>query len=219
MLAGLAGSLHCVGMCGGLVSSTCHQRSDIWKYQIGRLIGYLFLGLVAAAVGSYFKDVMKHPILSYAPTFMVGGLFIYWGVMSYLGKSTTLFKSKFLSQSYQVLWKKLGLKNSSLTRSFLVGLISILLPCGLLYGVILSTLAMQDVTLAVLSILFFWMGTLPAMIVAPEIFRNVLLPFQQHRPKLYAVSLMLIGILTLSYRFYGQIHPSSEACQCHVGHQ
>ncbi len=136
--------------------------------------------------------------------------------MSFLGKSVPTPQSKYLSTTYQSLWKKFIFNNSHFTRSFLVGFLSILLPCGLLYGVILGAIAMQDITLAVLSIVFFWFGTLPAMVIAPEIFRKIVRPFQQYRPKLYALTLMMVGVMTISYRFYVQHTPSLEHCQCHT---
>jgi sulfite exporter TauE/SafE len=215
LLAGLAGSLHCVGMCGGLVSSSCSERSDILKYQLGRLLGYLFLGGIAASIGSYFKDLINHPILSYLPTLLVGGLFIYFGLIQLIGLKFPMFFSSSLGSSYQKLWNVLTKLKLNFSRSFVIGGISILLPCGLLYGVILGTLAIQSIPLALLSIAFFWLGTLPAMVLAPEIFRKILKPFQHYRPKMYAFSLIFLGLTTIGYRYYLLQQTPDNSCGCH----
>lgn len=214
IITGLAGSLHCVGMCGGLVTASCHNHKDIFRYQIGRLLGYLLLGVIAGWLGSYFKDLINHPIFSYLPSFFVGGIFILWGLEIFFEKKFFTRSTKALGTSYQLLWNKLVHHNISITRSFFTGLISILLPCGLLYGVILGAFATQDMLTAFLSIIFFWVGTLPAMLIAPSLFKKLLSPFKANRPKIYALALVLIGLMTIGYRLYNKADDNS--CNCHT---
>ena len=54
-LAGLSGSLHCVGMCGGLVTASCDKEKDVFRYQVGRLLGYMAIGAFAGFLGSFIK--------------------------------------------------------------------------------------------------------------------------------------------------------------------
>ncbi|MDX8384482.1 MAG: sulfite exporter TauE/SafE family protein, partial [Ghiorsea sp.] len=61
-LVGFLGSMHCVGMCGGLVTSLSMSRPHIWwsglfSYQAGRIITYTFLGLLAGMVGMAVTQV------------------------------------------------------------------------------------------------------------------------------------------------------------------
>src|ERR1039457_4980401 len=60
-LAGLAGSVHCLGMCGGIVAAlsmtgrcgTLHSRiSSQLLYNLGRISTYTLLGIAAGFVGS-----------------------------------------------------------------------------------------------------------------------------------------------------------------------
>lgn len=216
LIIGIGGSLHCVGMCGGLVTSCCHNNKDIVLYQIGRLGGYLLLGLLAGIFGSYLKVILNGTFLTYAPSILVGSLFIYWGIQNYRGIESIKSNNNFLSTTYQKIWKKFVFKNVSVSKSFITGFISLLLPCGLLYGVILATIAIQDKSLAILSVLFFWIGTLPAMMLAPGIVKKFLNPLKLHKPKIYAISLMLIGLITIGYRFHGQMFPDTTGdCACH----
>lgn len=199
-VAGLGGSLHCVGMCGGLVTASCDQNKDVVRYQFGRLLGYLSLGLLAGSLSGLLNLKSIHPLISLLPSLTIGALFIFWGTQNFLGKRAELPTPKFMGKFYTHLWKKLVQRNENLSKAFFTGLISIFLPCGLLYGVALGTLALQHSYEAVFSMFFFWLGTVPSMVIAPGIVRKILKPLKAALPKTYAVSLILIGVLTISFR-------------------
>lgn len=199
-IAGFGGSLHCVGMCGGLVTASCEGSKDVFRYQFGRLLGYLMLGALAGMIGSFLNFKTSHPLMTLIPSILVGLLFIFWGVQSFRGKKAEIPTPKFLGRLYTKLWKNLVQKNKNFTKAFFTGLISIMLPCGLLYGVVLSTVALQHTTDALLSMFFFWLGTVPAMVAAPGVIQRFLKPFKARLPKVYAISLMLIGVMTISFR-------------------
>ncbi len=199
-VAGIGGSLHCVGMCGGLVTATCDKGSDIFRYQTGRLLGYLFIGVVISFFGHFIQLKAIAPQMSWVSGIFVGLLFIYWGWKSLSGKRAELPLPKFVGKFYQILWAKLIKNNRNFTRSFFTGLISIFLPCGLLYGVALGALALGGKFEVMFSLFFFWLGTLPSMIVAPGLFQKLITPFKKQLPKTYALSLILIGLLTIGAR-------------------
>ena len=207
-LAGLTGSLHCMGMCGGLVTASCRRGSDVFVYQVGRLLGYLALAGAAGFLGKMLRFNRGPSWLSLIPTLVIGGLFIFWGVRSFQGKRAELPAPAFLGKLYGKLWGKY-LSRVEIGRSFWVGLISILLPCGLLYGVILGTLATQSVSMAMLGIFFFWLGTVPSMVAAPGILQRILRPLQRKLPKFYAIVLVTIGLSTISWRAYHHFKPHS----------
>ena len=217
----MSGSLHCVGMCGGLVTASCSHKTDIMKYQFGRLLGYLFLGLVAGTIGQGIAPVFDSKLITFITSMFMGGLFIYWGVTSFSGKKTELPMPKFLSRIYQKLWIKFIRDNKSVTRSFFIGSLSIMLPCGLLYGVVITTFAMGNFTNSLFSMLFFWLGTLPAMIVAPAVIQKLLAPLKTRLPKFYAIGLILIGLATIYSRMpahhshHSQLHSSDKEHRCH----
>ena len=131
-LAGLGGSLHCVGMCGGLVTATCQKSHDIARYQVGRLMGYLILGFFAGILGNIFTIQEANPKLTLIPGLFLGALFLFWGIQNYRGKKAELPMPKFLSRLYTSLWLRLIQKNQNASKAFFTGLISLFLPCGLL---------------------------------------------------------------------------------------
>jgi len=199
-IAGLGGSLHCLGMCGGLVTATCEKSNDVLRYQVGRLIGYLTLGALAGFIGSFLNFKSVHPLVSLIPAVFIGTLFVFWGYQNFRGKKAEFPAPKFLSRIYTNLWQNLVSKNKNFTKAFFTGLISIFLPCGLLYGVVLGTVALQHTHEAIFSMLFFWLGTVPSMVVAPEIVQRIIRPFKSKLPKTYAISLMIIGVMTITLR-------------------
>lgn len=199
-MAGLGGSLHCVGMCGGLVTASCHNNKDIFRYQIGRLLSYLILGAIGGTLGSILNFRSDHPMINLFPSIFIGAIFIFWGIQSYRGKKAFNIAPKFLSRSYQKLWHKFVANNTSSFKPLLIGALSILLPCGFLYGIVLGTMAAQSTLGAIFGMFFFWLGTLPSMLLAPGIIGRILRPFQAKRPHLYALCLVLIGVGTIGIR-------------------
>ena len=198
-IAGLGGSLHCVGMCGGLVAASCEKSGDVFRYQVGRLIGYVLLGAIAGTIGSWV-NITSFPQISLITGVSIGLLFIYWGVQNFRGKKAEIPVPKFLGKIYSRLWHKLVHKNKTFTRAFFTGLISIILPCGLLYGIVIGTVALENRGLAMTSMFFFWLGTVPGMVAAPGIIQKVLNPLRSKLPKTYALTLVTIGIMTISFR-------------------
>jgi sulfite exporter TauE/SafE len=208
-MAGLGGSLHCVGMCGGLVTASCGGTKDIVRYQIGRLLGYLALGFFAGLSGGALNFNKAPSWIQLVPALFIGLLFIFWGYQSYQGKRAELPTPKFMGRLYTKLWQKLVKNNSGFSKSFCTGLISIFLPCGLLYGVVLGAAALQHSYEALYSMLFFWLGTVPSMVIAPKIIQNFIRPFKNRLPRTHAVSLIMIGLLTIGMRV-GKIYQNRD---------
>lgn len=198
--AGFGGSLHCVGMCGGLVTATCQKTHDIFRYQMGRLLGYLLLGLFAGVIGNFFSIEEKNPRLALIPGLILGGLFLFWGIQNFINLKIELPFPKIFHKIYGKMWTKLILKNHGFSRSFFTGFLSIFLPCGLLYGTVLGIAAFEHSFYALFSMFFFWLGTLPSMVFAPSIVQKILRPLKMKLPKTYAIGLIIIGMATISYR-------------------
>lgn len=219
-IAGLSGSIHCAGMCGGLVTATCQNKTDIVKYQLGRLLGYSFLGLIGGMIGFVFNVKSVNPYFTLITGLFLGLMFIYWGVKSFGGKNVEVplprFFGRLYTKSYSHLVKENKLKFS---RSFFTGLISILLPCGLLYGVIIGAIATNSLYTGAIAMLCFWIGTLPTMMLVPNIFQRVFNPFQKRHPRSYALILIMIGLLTISskvHSHYSRVYsPEKQDVMCH----
>ncbi len=199
LIAGLTGSLHCVGMCGGLVAASCNGGKDVLKYQMGRLLGYTILGTLAFLVGDAVKSVIPTHWVPIISGLFLGILFIYWGVQSYLGKKAELPLPQFLHHSYRYLFRNFVGKSGRF-RAFVTGLLSLMLPCGLIYGIVIAATALGEYHQVMLSLFFFWLGTLPAMIGAPHIVKKILNPLREKLPKIYATVFIVVGVATIAGR-------------------
>ena len=201
-IMGLSGSLHCVAMCGAIATTCSSKLSQNISYQFGRVVSYTMLGLCAGFLGERFKLLNENPYFKSLPAFLLGLFFIYWGYSTYTGKKTSIPLPKFLSQTLtKILGKFYQQKNSAL-RSFSIGTFTSLLPCGLLYGVVISLAIFQNPMIGALGMFFFTLGTIPALLVSPTIIRKLLSPLQLRFPKVTSLSLITFGLLTISYRLY-----------------
>ncbi len=142
-IAGLAGSIHCLGMCGGIVaalsmtSRSGSPRSRISSqifYNLGRITTYTLLGVVAGLIGSSLNLQALRSVAVWLVC-AVNIFVILVGLGSALGM-TWLNLNFMESGAGQLLARPLRRAlagNSSL--SFLpVGLVLGFLPCGLVYG-------------------------------------------------------------------------------------
>jgi hypothetical protein len=172
-LAGLLGSAHCFGMCGGIVGalqlaipkSKFSSVIYLLNYNLGRIIGYSLLGLVAGLIS-----------LSVAKTFginfglnllrIVGAIFLIL-MASYIGR-WWLILSRFEKLGQKVFnpIRNMGKKWLPLTNPFqaiLIGIFWGFLPCGLVYSALAYSATAPTVTDSVLRMTAFGIGTLPAV--------------------------------------------------------
>lgn len=205
------------------MTATCERSNDVFRYQAGRLLGYLLLGALAGVLGN-FLSFKEYPAgFSLIPAIFMGLIFIYMGLRKFLNKKIEVPLPGFLKKLYFTSWERLVKNNRGVSRSFFVGLISIMLPCGLLYGVALGTVALQSLPLSLVSVFFFWLGTLPSMVVAPELMRNIIRPLSAKLPKTSAVALMMLGLVTISVRVINferthSLHSSSATSSQEASH-
>lgn len=194
--ASLAGSMHCVSMCGGLVSVAASTKRAIAGYHVGRLLGYLFLGALAGFLGEKILGTKLAGIPPLLAAFAVSLGLITMGIGVWQGRSMHLPGLTMATKIYFFLtrWKQ---TNPS---SFVVGLMSILLPCGWLHGFVLGAVTTQSPIRGGVFLFFFWAGTLPAMSATPWLIHNVFKPLSFRVPRLSAMLLIGAGCFTLAYK-------------------
>ncbi len=202
---GFLGSLHCVGMCGGLVTAMTMTRSETWwpgviTYQIGRITTYAALGLVAGLIGSMFaQDGFLNDaqgILSIVAGTLIVALALHIGgwlpdplskvakrIGSLTGLSTLINKAA--TQNSIAPWYSVGLANG-------------LLPCGLVYAGIGLSLTTSSAIQGFTAMIAFGIGTIPAMLAVPILMRSITPQARGNIVKLGALILICIGLLTIA---------------------
>ncbi len=117
---GLAGGLHCGAMCGPIALASGRRRRDSALYIATRSLGYVVLGAVAGSLGA-----------------SLGATFPAWGqVIAGLVGVLVLLLVAWPSASASTRGRALGrlAARAPRLRAPLLGLVTLLLPCGLLHG-------------------------------------------------------------------------------------
>jgi sulfite exporter TauE/SafE len=209
----LIGGPHCAGMCGGLVLAAGPSKKENFSYQLGRLSGYLFLGLAAGSLSYYLKDLAQVGWVQALPTLTLALFFIYIGLTGYKGRAPHFPVPKtFTNLNLKLFPRALGLKKSSILRAYSIGMLSLFLPCGLLYGVALASSTLGHPLLSMGAMFVFWLGTLPALSLAPTLLQKFLNPMRQKYPKAISLCFVTIGLLTLASRFSHLYSSGGAAC-------
>ncbi len=166
---GLAGSLHCVGMCGPLsLALPTWQLSKTTKlfsillYQMGRVITYSILGLLFGLAGRSIYIAGLQQWFSIA----LGILILCLAAMYFIQKHSLHFS--FFNRFYTNIQHYIGriLKSGAGPSGFLLlGMANGLLPCGMIYLALAATLSLTQILQGVGFMAMFGAGTAPAMIL------------------------------------------------------
>jgi sulfite exporter TauE/SafE len=208
--AGFVGSVHCVGMCGGLIAVASdgaprgRQRLVAQlSYQGGRLASYLVLGLIAGALGHALDlagqaaGIGKAAAVVAGVTMTVGGL---WAMLEAGGATSRLRLPRPKLPARLTNWLGRAQAQSPRGRAALLGAASALLPCGFLYAFALAGAATGSVLASTLVMLALWLGNLPALLGFGLAIGGVMARVRRHVPLLSATCVFALGLLTLNDR-------------------
>ena len=200
--ASIAGSVHCVGMCGGLMlAATGTELRTQFVYHFFRWIGYLSVGAVAGYLGNQlFYDWSWLPFQIFFSTvflliLLLVGLSYFFGFGSFNQLHLSKGASK-LSQFGINLGFKLGKSNGSFIRAALVGFFTVFLPCGWLYSFVLLAIATHQVVYGSVILTVFWLGTIPALMSSRILIQGLMARIGVTGTR--AISLLMIVVAFLS---------------------
>lgn len=209
--AGLFGSLHCVGMCGGLLAvasegaTGAKQRAGVQlAYQAARLGSYLTLGVVAGSLGHALDLAGRAAGLGRVAAVVAGGTMIAWGLAAMLSAAgvdvTRRLPSFRLLPTFVLVRLGRARRSSPLVRAALLGGASALLPCGFLYAFAIAGAATGSPWGGGLVLGALWLGNLPALLGFGWLVSGALGRVKRHVPLLSAASVFTLGVLTLNSR-------------------
>lgn len=199
-LLGLAGSFHCIGMCGAIALSlpvnslpTSQKNIGIILYNIGRLISYSLIGLLFGLLGrtlylggfqQWLSIILGITIIAYfITTYFLKGNF----EISFIKKFTT---------KLQIILSKYLMKQS-IKHSFIIGILNGFLPCGMVYFALASSLATNSIINGMLGMFVFGLGTIPLMLATSHIGVFIKLSLRNSIKKTMPFFILSIGILFL----------------------
>lgn len=202
-VAGLLGSSHCLGMCGGFALTVGLQQRKLTQtglaqlsYSVGRIFTYTVLGAICGFVGNRVSTGTVQWINTSAVLCLIAGLFlIYQG----LGAAGIRLWGGAESSTQGCLtgsFLKSFLQSPDYSRVFLAGMLNGFLPCGLLYGFLALAAASQDLIGGALIMATFGLGTVPLMVSAGFGGRLLSLVARRRLLKVAAWSVVVTGALT-----------------------
>ncbi|RFZ89946.1 sulfite exporter TauE/SafE family protein [Mucilaginibacter conchicola] len=162
---GLAGSVHCVGMCGPLAFGIPSAKNGWWfaiadklSYNFGRVISYTALGFILGYAGRLAWLAGMQQTLS-----------IVSGVVVVTAGLSKLFHSRRFVFGFDItapFYKLIGIAIKHRAGHLLLGMINGLLPCGFVYIALFGALNTTRPLDAGIFMFWFGLGTIPLMVTA-----------------------------------------------------
>jgi len=164
LILGLAGSLHCAGMCGPLAlalpmtgNNTAAFALGRAAYNLGRITTYILLGALFGLIGVTFALAGLQRWVSLAAGVVILATFL---TSSRIALNTPVTNA--------VTWLKSQLAKMLQRRTFgsllLLGLLNGALPCGLVYVACAGAVATGRFLSGIEYMLVFGLGTIPIML-------------------------------------------------------
>ena len=227
-LTGLFASLHCVGMCGALVlaysattaSSSPGNRKAFahgallhGAYNLGRILSYAAIGAILSTAalrltwirdaGSYVS-IVAGIVMLFAGAAMIGLLrlparFAFSGVTG-------------LSRR----WFAKLIRGSTPAHTLGLGLLTPLLPCGILYGMFARAAAASSTTEGAVIMGVFASGMTPSLFALGSVSTFFSARVRKGAERLAALSIILMGIILILRGFhvplFGLIEGPGQSC-------
>jgi sulfite exporter TauE/SafE len=190
-ILGLAGSLHCAGMCGPLALAVPVIGNQLLVsrliYNTGRLATYATLGLGAGLFGKAlaFAGFQRWLSLGAGAALLIGLFFT-----KFSGKQAAVGLVAAIKRTFAVL-----LRRRSYGSILALGATNGLLPCGLVYVAATAAAASGSALGGAEYMLAFGTGTLPMMLAVPLLGRS--LKFRYNVQKLIPVSVTVVALLLI----------------------
>jgi sulfite exporter TauE/SafE len=201
MLTGLAGSLHCIGMCGPVLLGLSRRipqgrsfGSDALAYHLGRLWTYVLLGLIAGAFGLRLEQTWGG---RRAFAFALGAVVVLNGLLLLRRKGSRVetWLASRLGALLRTVMTGTGLAGRrGFIARVLVGAVMGLTPCGMVWMALIPAAALGHPLLSGLGMLCFGLGTLPALSSVVLLDRLMTQRFRRHGRTFAAIALILAGV-------------------------
>lgn len=211
-ILGLFSTLHCIGMCGGVVGALSFSLSPevrekparlfqfLAAYNLGRISSYALGGFIVGAIGMSLIGLIGRENAQLIARVLTASMMVLVG----LYVAGWLPQMAKLDQLGSRLWRviqplgKRFLPVEHVPQAFAYGAVWGWLPCGLVYSALLLAALGGSAIQGGLGMLAFGLGTLPAML-ATGFFSHSLTRWLQNKRIRYLFGgiLIALGVMTL----------------------
>lgn len=205
VVAALAGSPHCVGMCGALACAAGGRPAHLAGYHAGRIGTYAALGALAGGAGSAI------PGPGWLGTAVAAALLVVFAASLAGLVPEPSVRLPGLARAGQRLAGRFDLPSR-----VLFGAVNGLLPCGLVYATLSLAVATASAASGALVMAVFGLATVPALTAATLGLRGLLARSLGARRAL-AVVVLATGLGTLGLRagLFSSADAASDVPPCH----
>ncbi|MDR9433526.1 MAG: sulfite exporter TauE/SafE family protein [Spiribacter sp.] len=204
LIAGLAGSSHCIGMCGGIAAMLGSSAAPggrgiacILGYNVGRIASYALIGAIAGLLGAGIGQGLgaAAPLMRLFAALLV--------ILMGLQLSINLNLLAPIERMGLSLWQHIAPIAQRLmpvhnpTTALALGSLWGWLPCGLVYAMALASAGIGSAGGGAIFMLAFGLGTIPAMATI-SIAGGQLARFFQHQStrRLAGLIVLALGVWT-----------------------
>lgn len=202
LVLGLAGSFHCIGMCGPLVLAIPFTKTksilknviNYIQYGLGKTLAYILLGVCLAYFGSKAAQLIMQKYVS----IIAGVLMLVWVLWHYF-----FTKEKknipLLNKVNQLLHKHVAkqMRASHVFSFLLIGFLNGLLPCGMVYGAIAVSLGLAQVYHAAIFMLGFGISTAISLSLFSFFFHELSIKLRQKMQRMLPYLMLLTAFLLI----------------------
>ena len=195
LLSSFLGSLHCTAMCGP-IAGNLYQRKKIGWYHIGRLISYCGLGALSGQLGQFFLAsefifLRIIAVITMALVLIISGVNQFFPTLMHSNSELRRFVNFFRLMTkkihvFQFQWPAL-----------IIGLLTIMLPCGWLYTYVIAASATQSPYAGAMVMILFWLGGLPAVSAVPMMLEKTMNLNLIDRRKIAGAILIISGVYSI----------------------
>ncbi|MEY4118097.1 MAG: hypothetical protein RLZZ116_1425 [Planctomycetota bacterium] len=205
LASSLLGSAHCAGMCGGLALAASGPIGAVdgsrsirqVGYHAGRLASYAGVGAIAGLVGSVVDDAGTLVGVQQVAAIVAGSMIALMGVMA-IARAIGLrvpaagVPMPMVRAAQRVHAATLRLPPTY--RGLPIGLATPLLPCGWLYAFAAIAAASASMPLGAFVMAAFWLGTVPAVVIASNGARIAFARLGRAAPVVAGIAMIAVGL-------------------------
>ncbi len=226
LTVGLLGGVHCLGMCGGVVSALTLRRvagparlADQIAYNFGRIATYVVVGALAGGLGGAAvasASLLPAQLMLFV---LANGMLILLGAHVAGGGGTILAVERIGARVWPLLrsvGQRLPRGDTPLAR-IAAGAVWGWTPCGLVYSMLALALVSGGAGRGAAVMLAFGLGTLPNLLGAAWLLRRFGAYLRERRARVAAgVLIAVFGILGIA-RAPGLLEHVREGLLCVTG--
>jgi len=215
LVSSLAGSLHCVAMCGPLLGLVGPQSLRLaLVHALGRLTTYATLGALAGLLGRAIDLAGHLAAIQHGAAIAAGLVIVGWGL-----RTIAVARGWLVTAGHPPALFRRGLvqlrTRRAVGRAWWIGILTGLLPCGWLWVFVVSAAGSGSPWRGAGLMAVFWLGTVPAMTGVLALGGPLIARLRRELPVITASVMIALGLVTLAARWRDAGPAGVTAPHCH----